>query len=197
MELRFFVRHSIVAFIGVSLLLCPTLVMAQNYKVFKGSEFSFRYPTNWEEGLSQLSTTQALVRATSSRTGYSASCNINVSFVAGLDQFTQAQINKVNYKLHDFEYLSRLENMFPDMKIIDYSTNTYLSMQPASSIEFLATLRGHNVSQLNRFFQIMTIRKPNRYVVTCRGVPENFSKAKESIDLILASFIIFNNLGIP
>ena len=197
MELRFFVRHSIVAFIGVSLLLCPTLVMAQNYKVFKSSEFSFRYPTNWEEGLSQLSTTHALVRAISSRTGYAASCNVNVSFVAGLDQFTQAQINEVNHKLHDFEYMSRLENMFSDMKIIDYSTNAHLSLQPASSIEFSAMLRGHNESQLNRFFLIMTIRKPNRYVVTCRGVPENFLKAREAIDLILASFIISNNLGIP
>ncbi len=182
---------------GTLLLLNPILGAAESYKVFKGDGFSFRYPVDWEEGLPQANTTRALVRAISPRTGYEASCNVNVSFVADLDRFTQAQINEVNHKLHDIKYLSRVEGIAPDVKILEYNTNTYLSMQPASSVEFTAMVKTHNASQMNRFFQIMTIRKPNRYVVTCRGEPANFLRAKEVRDLIVGTFLIFHNLGKP
>jgi hypothetical protein len=190
-------RTCFVAAVSMSLLLNPVLGAAENYKVFKGDGFSFRYPVDWEEGLPQAETTRALVRATSSRTGYAASCNVNVSFVEGLDQFTQAQINEANHRLHDLKYLSRVERMMHDVKIVDYTTNTFLSMQPASSVEYTAMLRTHNASQMNRFFQIMTIRKPNRYVVTCRGEPVNFLRAKEARDLIVSTFLISRNLGNP
>ena len=190
-------RHSLTVALGISLLLSPVLGVAENYKVFKGNGFSFRYPVDWEEGLSQANTTRALVRAISARTGYAASCNVNVSFVAGLDQFTQTQINAVNHKLHDLKYLSRIESMVPDVNVLDYSTTTFLSMQPASSVEYTAMIKTHYASQMNQFFQIMTIRKPNRYVVTCRGEPGNFSKAREARELIVSTFMIFENLGNP
>lgn len=190
-------KPSWIAAIGIFLLLSPILGAAESYKVFKGDGFSFRYPVDWEEGLPQANTTRALVRAISSRTGYAASCNVNVSFVAGLDRFTQAQINEANHKLHDLKYLSRVENIAPDVKILDYNTNTYLSMQPASSVEFNTMVKTHNASQVNRVFQIMTIRKPTRYVVTCRGEPVNFLKAREARDFIVSTFLIFQNLGNP
>jgi hypothetical protein len=190
-------KHCWIAVVGVFLLLSPRLGTAETYKVFKGDGFSFRYPVDWEEGLPQANTTRALVRAISSRTGYAASCNVNVSFVAGLDRFTQAQINEVNHRLHDIKYLSRIESMLPDVKILDYNTNTYLSFQPASSVEYTGVVKTHNASQTNRFFQIMTIRKPNRYVVTCRGEPANFLKAREARELIVSTFGIFQDIDNP
>ena len=185
------------ATVGILLLLNPAIGLAQDYKVFKGDGFSFRYPIDWEEGLAQAEITRALVRAISARTGYAASCNVNVSFVDGLDQLAQTQINQANHRIHDLKYLSRVMNMMPDVSLIDHSTDTFLSMQPASSVEYTALIRTHNASQLNRFFQIMTIRKPNRYVVTCRGEPMNFMKAKGARDLIVSTFIISSNLSIP
>lgn len=175
---------------GISLLLSFASEGASTYKVFKQDHLSFRYPNDWEEGLAQAETTKVLVRAIKSRTGYAASCTVNISFVEGLEQYSQNQINAGNHRVHDLKYLSRLKDMLPDMQIIAYSTNTFLSMQPASSVEFTATARSHNVSQLNQFFQIMTIRKPNRYVVTCRGEPENYAKAKGAIDLIISTLLI-------
>lgn len=189
--------HTLTIALGISLLLSPVSVLAENYKVFKGDGFSFRYPLDWEEGLSQANTTRALVRAISARSGYAASCNVNVSFVVGLDHFTQTQINAANYKLHNLKYLSRIENLAPEIRILDHNTDTFLSMQPASSIEFTTMIRTHNASQMNHFFQILTIRKPNRYVVTCRGEPENFLKAREATDLIVSTFFIFDNFGNP
>lgn len=167
----------------------------EEYKVFRGEGFSFRYPVNWEEGLSQAETTKALVRAIHSKTGYSASCNINVAFVEGLDEFSQTQINMANSRIHDFKYLSRIKNIFPDAKIITYDTETFLSHQPASSFECEITAKGHNVSQPNRVFQIMTIRKPYRYVLTCRAEPKYFVQAQDAINLITTSFLITKNIG--
>ena len=94
-------KNSWIAVASVFLLSNSGLNATETYNVFKGDGFSFRYPVDWEEGLPQADTTRALVRAISSRTGYAASCNVNVSFVEGLDRFTQAQINEANYKLHD------------------------------------------------------------------------------------------------
>lgn len=176
--------------VGASLLLSSVSEGGNNYRVFKKNGISFRYPENWEEGLAQAETTKVLVRAIKSQTGYAASCTINTSFVEGLDQYSQDQINAGNHRIHDIKYLSRVKDMLPDMQILTYNTNTYLSMQPASSVEFTATVRSHNFAQLNQFFQIMTIRKPNRYVVTCRGEPENYAKAKGAIDLIIGSLLI-------
>lgn len=190
-------NHTGIAIIGILLLLNPLMGVANNYNVFKGNGFSFRYPVDWEEGLPQANTTQALVRAISSQTGYAASCNVNVSFFDGLDRFTQTQINDVNHKLHDIKYLSRIVNILPEVRILEYNTNTYLSMQPASSVEYTTIVKSHNESQINRVFQIMTIRKPHRYVVTCRGEPVNFLKSKEARDLIVSTFLVFHNLGIP
>ncbi|PSJ16407.1 hypothetical protein [Nitrosomonas supralitoralis] len=179
------------------LFLNPAIGFSQDYKVFKGDGFSFRYPSDWQEGLSQAPTTRALVRAISAQTGYAASCNVNVSFVDGLDQFTQTQINQANHRVHDLKYLSRIKNMMPDVNLIEHNTDTLLSMQPASSVEYTALIRSQNESQMNRFFQIMTIRKPNRYVVTCRGEPMNYMKAKGAINLIVSTFGIWSNLVIP
>ena len=190
-------NHFFAKFFFLLIFLGPVSGVAESYKVFRGDGFSFRYRINWEEGLPQADTTRALVRAISSQTGYSASCNVNVSFVDGLDKFTQKQINDANHKLHDLEYLSRVKTMVPDFKIIDYSTETYFSMQPASSIEFTAMLKTYNASQVNQFFSIMTIRKPNRYVLTCRAEPYNFMRAREAQDLIISSFLIFQGLGAP
>lgn len=187
----------LVVVVGTSLLLNPICGATASYKVFKGDGFSFRYPVDWEEGLPQAKTSRALVRAISPRTGYEASCSVNVSLVADLDRFTQAQINEANHKLHDINYLSRVESVAPDVKILEYNTKTYLSMQPASSVEFTTMVKSNNASQMNRVFQIMTIRKPNRYVVTCRGEPASFSRAKEARDLIVGTFLIFHNLGKP
>lgn len=176
----------------ILLLLNPVKGIAHDYKVFKGDGFSFRYPADWEEGLSQAETTRALVRAIPAQTGYAASCNVNVKFVEGLDQLAQVQINQANHRIHNLEYLSRVKSIMADVNIIDHRTDTFLSMQPASSVEYTALLRTHNASQLNRFFQIMTIRKPNRYVVTCRGEPMNYIKAKAARDLIVGTFLISN-----
>lgn len=178
------------AFFGISLLMSFPSESASAYKVFKQDHISFRYPNDWEEGLAQAETTKVLVRAIKSRTGYAASCTVNISFVEGLEQYSQSQIDAGNHRVHDLRYLSRIKDMLPDMQIINYNTNTFLSMQPASSVEFTATARSHNASQLNQFFQIMTIRKPNRYVVTCRGEPENYMRAKGAIDLIISTLLI-------
>lgn len=178
------------ALVGVSLLLSFASEGASGYKVVKQDRFSFRYPNDWEEGLAQAETTKVLVRAIKSRTGYAASCTVNISFVEGLDQYSQDQINAGNHRIHDLKYLSRIKDMLPDAQIITYNTNTFLSFQPASSVEFIATARSHNASQRNQFFQIMTIKKPNRYVVTCRGEPDNYAKAKGAIDLIISTLLI-------
>lgn len=179
-----------IALVGVSLLLSSASEGASDYNVVKQDRFSFRYPNDWEEGLAQAETTKVLVRAIKSRTGYAASCTVNISFVEGLDQYSQDKINAGNHRIHDLKYLSRIKEMLPDVQVLAYNTNTFLSFQPASSVEFTATARSHNVSQLNQFFQIMTIRKPNRYVVTCRGELESYAKAKGAIDLIISTFLI-------
>jgi len=175
---------------------CVNSAFGEEYKVFRGEGFSFGYPVNWEEGLSQAETTKALVRAIHSKTGYSASCNINVGFVEGLDEFSQTQINLANSRIHDLKYLSRIKQIFPDLKILTYDTETYLSNQPASSIEYQTTVKTRNASQLNSFFQIMTIRKPYRYVLTCIAAPEYFVQAQDAINLIASSFLITKNLGV-
>lgn len=172
------------------LLLSSTLDAGEDYKVFKKDNLSFRYPTDWEEGLAQAETTKALVRAIASQTGYAASCTVNVSRIDGLDQYSQDQINAGNHRIHDLKYLSRVRDMLPDMRILAYNTDAFLSMQPASSVEFTATVRNHNASQSNQFFQIMTIRKPNRYVITCRGEPVSYAKARGAIDLIIGTLLI-------
>ena len=181
--------------IGLFFVLFPAVTNAQDYKVFKGTGFSFRYPSDWEEGLPQAETTRALVRAVTARTGYAASCNVNVSFVDGLADFTQAQINQANHRIHDLKYLSRVKSIMPDVNILDHNTSTFMSFQPASSVEYTALAKTHNASQLNRFFQIMTIRKPNRYVLTCRGEPINYNKAKDAITLIVSTLLITSNLN--
>lgn len=178
------------ALVGALLFLSSVSEGASDYKVFKQDGISFRYPDDWEEGLAQGETTRVLVRAIKSRTGYAASCTVNISFVEGADQYSQDQINAANHRLHDLKYLSRIKDILPDMQILAYKTNTFLSMQPASSVEYTATARSHKASQLNQFFQIMTIQKPNRYVVTCRGEPVNYAKAKNAIDLIIGTLLI-------
>ena len=150
------------------------------YKVFKGNGFSFRYPLNWEIGVSQAKTTKAFVRAITARTGYSANCNVNIGTVKGIEDLSQKTINNLNWKIHDLKYLSRIKSLIPDAKITNYNTETYLSNQPASSFEYIATIKGYQISTTQKFFQIMTIRKPKRYVVTCRCATSDYPKLTDA-----------------
>lgn len=163
--------------------------------VFKGVGFSFKYPADWEIGISQAESTEVLVRANSVQTGYSANCNINTGNVEGIEELSQSQVNEFNWKIHDLKYMSRIKNLFPDVQIINHNTHTYLSNQPASSIEFQTTIKGHNVSTRQTFFQIMTIRKPKRYVITCRSNMDNFDNISQDINMIIHSFLITADLN--
>lgn len=182
----------------VTLISCgvyPNHCMANEYKVFKGDGMSFRYPEDWNEGLSQALTTKAFVRAIPEQAGYAASCNVNVAVVPGIEQFTQEQLNQANHKIHDYKYLSRIKDVMPDVEIIGYRTDSYLAMQPASSIEYTVNAKSHYGSQKNHVLQIMTIRKPNRYVITCRAESMSYENAKDAFELIISSFMISYDYG--
>jgi hypothetical protein len=168
----------------------PGAKVEKQYNVFKGNGFSFRYPLDWEIGDSQAQTTESLIRAKGVQTGYSASCVINVSTVQGLESLSQSVINSYNSKIHNLKYLSRIKSLFPDAKITDYNTNTYLSNQPASCVEFIATVNAYEMSTTQKFFQIMTIRKPKRYVLTLRSSKKDYSKLIQAKNMIVRSFLI-------
>ena len=120
---------------------------------------------------------------------YLAAMHKNLYCIGDLDQ------SIYSFRGADYRNILYFEKDWPDAKIITYDTETYLSHQPASSFECEITAKGHNVSQPNRLFQIMTIRKPYRYVLTCRAEPKYFVQAQDAINLITTSFLITKNIG--
>lgn len=180
-----------VLYSGLIALLLAGSARSETYQVFSSDRFSFRYPSDWEVGLPQMPRTLALVRSVQEKTGYAASCSVNISEpLKSVESFTQKQINLANPRIHDHKFFSKLKDAMDDVSILAVNTNTYLSNQPASSVEYTATMKSHIGMEENHFFQILTIKKPHRYVVTCRSGKSDFLAAKQSFDLIISTFLI-------
>jgi len=148
-----------------------------NYQVYSGNGFSFRYTNNWEVGTSQLRTTRVLIRAKPEEAGYTASCNVNAYEVESIEGITQQRIDSLNYKIHDREYFKEtVGSAMPGAEINKIDEHSTISMQPATKIEFNAKVRSPQVDTTNKFYQVVTIKKPYRYVLMCRSLPNNYSR---------------------
>lgn len=160
-----------------------------SYQVYSGNGFSFRYPDNWEVGTSQLRTTRVLIRAKPEEAGYAASCNVNASEVEGIEQVSQQKLDSLNHKLHDREYFKEtVGSAMPEAKITSIDKHSTISMQPATAIKFNAKLKSPEVDTINKFYQVVTFRKPYRYVLTCRSLPDVYPKAKNAFNLVMNTF---------
>lgn len=160
-----------------------------SYKVYSGDGFSFRYPNNWEVGTSQLRTTRVLIRAKPEETGYAASCNVNASEVEGIEGITQKRLDSLNHKIHDRGYFKEtVGSAMPGAQINNIDKHSTISLQPATEIEFNAKVRSPQIDTKNKFRQVVTIKKPYRYVLMCRALPSNYSRARPAFNLIMNTF---------